>query len=155
MQENSQNPITIGLPPFWKKLSIIIPVLSALVAGISSPLIIHYLQKRDIQEQNEIAACKFDTGNTRLQLQYYLTNTQIPYYGNSDDGNVRPQMIQYLNNYRISKDPRIQSTIDALIAEVNKRSTNPNFFHLDNEFRTMMEIFTNKMGIYIQFCTWE
>lgn len=132
-----------------------VPVLSALVTAIITPIILHYLTKKDQKDAIQEMSCEFDNAAIRFQLQSHLMNDMIPYYGNSDDGNVKPQMIVYIDAYGISSNPNIKQAILTLKSEVEKRSTNPEYFKLDNDFRAKMDVFKNKMSLYVNSCVWQ
>lgn len=128
-------------------------MLSALVTAIITPIIVSYITKNTARESVEEMSCGIDNAGVRIQIKEYL-NHPIPYYGDSENGNVKPQMLVYIDAFNISKKPEIKKAVKEMKEEVEKRSLNNNYFTLDNDFRAKMDIFKNRLSTYANTCIW-
>ncbi len=80
-----------------------------------------------------------------------------PYYGNSVDGNVRPQMEAYLDAFAVSDNPDVLREILALNKMIQEKANpdKPNdYFDADNSFRTALDDFLNRCRAYSTTGRW-
>lgn len=80
-----------------------------------------------------------------------------PYMGDSERGNVRPQMEQYLRAFRLDPASKGGQDVSALLKMIEDKAyaDDPkNYFRVDNLFRSRLEEFRDNVRYYVAHGEW-
>jgi hypothetical protein len=107
--------------------------------------------------QQEIA----DTAQQEMAERAAILSAQVekepPYYGNSQDGNVRPQMEAYIRGFKFPENSKPAQAVTQLLdmIEVRKNTNKPTeYFNADNTFRAKLDTFRSNIRAYIISGKW-